>query len=100
MEMSENKPDWSGVWEGLYYLTFFIFATLFVIPNLGKTLTFGYYFPVAMLIYGTAGTFVGIWVFALVRNRPVWLKTSILVLLLGLVMFQLVTHIDRFSIPD
>jgi hypothetical protein len=95
-----EKPNWSEMWEGLYYLSFFIFSTLVVIPNLGKSLTFGYYLPIAMVIYGTAGTFVGILVYRLVKNQALWIKWSFIVIIYVLVLYQLLTHVDRFTIPD
>ncbi|HAE13733.1 MAG: hypothetical protein H6548_10260 [Chitinophagales bacterium] len=95
-----QRPDWSDMWEGLYYLSFFIFATLVVIPNLGKTLTFGYDFRIAMIPYGTIGVFAGMGVYRLVRNAPVWLKMGIILLIYAAVMYQLITHVDRFTIPD
>jgi hypothetical protein len=97
---ANNGVDWSQMWEGLYYLSFFILATLVVIPNMGKTLTLGYYYPVAMLIYGTIGVFVGIFVYRLVQNAAAWLKMGIIVAIYVAVFYQLLTHLDRFTIPD
>ncbi|KRP08167.1 MAG: hypothetical protein ABR95_10040 [Sphingobacteriales bacterium BACL12 MAG-120813-bin55] len=95
-----SRVDWSHMWEGLYYLSFFILATLVVIPNLGKTLTLGYYYPVAMLIYGTIGVLAGIFVYRLVQHAAAWIKMGIIVAIYLAVFYQLLTHLDRFTIPD
>lgn len=100
MEQSQDRPDWSQMWEGMYYLSFFIFATLVVIPNLGKDLTFGYYYPIAMIIYGAVGVFIGIGVYRLVRNTPLIIRWGIIIAIYVLVFYQLITHVDRFTIPD
>jgi len=100
MEQHEERVDWSQMWEGVYYLSFFVFSTLIVIPNLGKDLTLGYYYPIAMLIYGTIGVFTGIGVYKLVKNAPVSIRWSIIIAIYISVFYQLITHVERFTIPD
>lgn len=96
----DQKLDFSQMWDGLYYLSFYIFFILFVIPNLPKSLTLNGYYPIAMVIYGTIGVFTGIGVYRLVRNASEKLKWVILIVLYILVVYQLLTHVDRFMVPD
>ena len=53
-----------------------------------------------MIPYGTIGVFAGMGVYRLVRNAPVWLKWGSFCSFYAAVMYQLITHVDRFTIPD
>ncbi len=95
-----GKLDLSQMWDGMYYLSFFIFFILVVIPNLPKALTLNAYYPIAMVIYGALGVFIGIGVYNVIRKAPDAVKWSILIVLYAAVLFQLLTHVDRFMVPD
>ncbi|MBK6731149.1 MAG: hypothetical protein IPG60_09325 [Bacteroidetes bacterium] len=79
---------------------FFYFFILVVIPNLPKSLTLNGYYPIAMVIYGTIGVFTGIGVFRLVRNASDKIKWVIIIVLYVLVVYQLLSHVDRFMVPN
>ena len=96
----QDKLDYSQMWEGLYYLSFFIFFILVVIPRLPAALTLNAYYPIAMAVYGTIGVFTGIGVYRLVRNASDTLKWSIITVIYIAVVYQLLTHVERFMVPD
>lgn len=97
---ANEKLDLSQMWEGMFYLSFFILATLVVIPNLPKQYTFNLYYPIAMVIYGSIGVFAGIGVYRLVKHTGDWLKWGIVIAIYTAVIYQLITHVERFAVPD
>ncbi|MBC8172287.1 MAG: hypothetical protein H7X71_00150 [Chitinophagales bacterium] len=85
------------LWEGFIYLSFFIFANLFVLPNMPEQVRFHYY-PVEMLIYGTIGIFSGIAVYRIVKDSAEWLKITIVSVLYGLILIRLIIHWELFTV--
>jgi branched-subunit amino acid ABC-type transport system permease component len=97
-EEQEYTPNM--FWEGFFYLTFFIFANIVLIPYTPKSWSFGRYYPVAMIIYGAAGLAAGMIAYRLLKNAPNWVKATIVSILYAIIIFYLVDNIERFTIPD
>jgi hypothetical protein len=90
-------------WGGFFYLTFFIFFNIVLIPYTPKKLsflTFDGYYPVAMIIYGLAGLFTGMLMFKLLKNAPNWVKLALVSVLYAIILYYLVDNIERFQIPE
>jgi len=102
-EQEEQEYHPNMFWEGFFYLSFFIFANIVLIPYTPKKLSFlsfnGYY-PLAMITYGLGGLFAGMLVFRLVKNAPSWVKFTIVAVIYATILYYLVDNIERFMIPD
>lgn len=93
----EYRPEM--LWEGFFYLAFFIFFCIYLIPNTPKSWSFDRYYPVAMLSYGTVGVLTGRLAYVVTRRMPAWFKIAIMVVLYTLVVYYLITHYEKFAIP-
>lgn len=92
------KADYSGLWEGIYYLSFFVFFNLFILPLVPKQYSLNHNFSVAGILYGFAGCIAGIVIYRVVRDMPVWVKSGIIFIVYALVLYQLITHADSFTV--
>ncbi len=99
MENASDQQENYNLWEGFIYLSFWIFANLFVLPNMPKTLTLNYYYPVSLIIYGTIGVFTGILVFRVIKDNSNLIKIAMLSIMYGLILYQLITHFEAFTKP-
>lgn len=95
-EEQEFKPDM--LWEGYIYLAFFVFFCIFLIPNTPKSWSFDRYYPIALITYGAVGIFTGRVAYLITRNMPGWVKAAMVGVLYSLVIYYLVTHIEKFSV--
>lgn len=85
-------------WEGFFYIGFYIFFIMVLIPYLPKSLSFNRYYPVAMVTFGLPGILCGILTYRIVKNMPEWVKITIMGGIFLTIIFYLVTHFDRFTI--
>lgn len=105
MEPTVQQPDGQPehnpnmFWEGFYFLSFFIFFNIVLIPYAPKSLTFNQYYPIAMIIFGGAGLITGRVCYLIMKNWPQWTKFSLHVVLYGIILFYLVENIQKFTIP-
>jgi len=97
-QAEEQSFEPNMLWEGFFYLAFFIFFCIFLIPNTPKAWSFDRYYPIAMITYGTAGIFTGRVAYLITRKMPGWVKTGIMVVLYTLVIYYLVSHYEKFSL--
>ncbi len=96
----DNQPyEPNMFWEGFYYLSFFIFFNIVLIPYTPKSWSFDRYYPIALITYGFAGVLCGIFAFRLVKNAPGWLKFAIMAVLYGIMLFYLFDNVHRFTAP-
>ena len=104
-QLEQNKPQEQEYqpnmfWEGFFYLTFFIFANIVLIPYTPKSWSFGRFYPIAMITYGLAGLLTGMIMFRLLKNAPNWLKFAVVAVLYAIILYYLVDNIERFMIAD
>jgi uncharacterized membrane protein len=87
-------------WEGFYYLSFFIFFIIFLIPYAPKTITFDGNYKIAMIPFGIAGVLTGRVAFLLTRNMPSWVKVALMAVVYACLLYYLFTNVGRFTVPD
>lgn len=86
-------------WEGFFYLSFFVFFDIVVIPYAPKSITFDQYYPLAMVIVGGAGLFVGMLAFRVMKNWPNFIKAGLFVVMYGIILWYLIENINKFTVP-
>jgi len=99
-EEKEQEYTPNMFWQGFFYLSFFIFANIVLIPYTPKSWSFGRYYPVAMIFYGGAGLLLGMIAYRLLKDAPGWVKTVIVTTLYAIILYYLMDNIERFTIPD
>ncbi len=96
---SQPKQDPNLFWEGFYFLTFFIFFNIVLIPYAPKSLTFDQYYPVAMIFFGGTGLLVGRGCYLVMKNWPEWTKFTLHAVLYLIILYYLIDNIEKFTIP-
>lgn len=86
-------------WEGFYFLSFFIFFNIVLIPYAPKSLTLNEYYPVAMIFFGLAGLGTGRIAYLIMKNWPQWTKFMLHVVLYGIILLYLIDNIEKFTVP-
>ena len=86
-------------WEGFFYLSFFIFTNIVLIPYTPKSWSFGRYYPIALITYGAVGVVAGLITFRIVKNAPNWVKFGIMAILYIIMLAYLLTNVHRFTTP-
>lgn len=95
----ESRHDPNLFWEGFYFLSFFIFFNVVLIPYAPKSLTLNQYYPVAMLFFGGTGLLVGRGAYLLMKRWPEWTKFLLHCVIYGIILVYLVANIQKFTVP-
>lgn len=85
-------------WEGFYYLSFFVFFCIVLIPYTPKALSFDRYYPLALITYGLAGLICGAVAFRILKNAPPWMKFSVVAILYIILIYYLIDNMHHFAI--
>jgi Ca2+/Na+ antiporter len=96
-----SKADYSGFWEGMTCLTCYVFSCLFIMPNMhahDKKYNFDAAFGTEGILFGFAGAIAGLLVYRIIRNRPNWLKLTVILVMYACILFQLISHAERFTV--
>lgn len=96
---AQPKQDANLFWEGFYFLSFFIFFNIVLIPCAPKALTFNQYYPVAMILFGGAGLLTGRGCYLIMKNWPQWTKFTLHAALYIIILIYLINNIEKFTIP-
>ncbi len=103
MENKQPEPQEEQVfqpnmfWEGFYYLTFFVFFCIVLIPYTPKALSFDRYYPLALITYGIVGLIFGAIAFKFLKNAPSWLKFTVVAILYAILIYYLVDNMHQFA---
>ena len=95
----DHKHDPNLFWEGFFYLSFFVFFDIVVIPYAPKSITFDQYYPLAMILVGGAGQFIGMLAFRIMKNWPSIIKFALFVVMYGIILWYLIENIQKFTVP-
>ncbi len=87
-------------WEGFYYLSFFTFFIIFLIPYAPEKITFDDNYKIAMIPFGLAGVLTGRIAYLLTRNMPSWVKVTLMAVVYACLLYYLFTNTSRFTVPD
>lgn len=85
-------------WEGFYYLSFFVFFIIVLIPYAPKSITFDQYYPIAMIPFGIAGFLCGAITFRILKNTSSKVKFAVMAILYAVLIYYLLTNIQNFSV--
>lgn len=94
----EQKFQPNMFWEGFYYLTFFVFFCIVLIPYTPKALSFDRYYPLALITYGLVGLICGVIAYKILKNAPSWLKFAVVAVLYIVMIYYLIDNMHHFAI--
>lgn len=104
MENNPQKPieeqpyNPNMFWQGFYYLSFFVFFCIVLIPNTPKSLSFDRYYPLALISYGLVGLACGMLAYRIMRNTAAWMKFAVVAILYIFLLYYLIDNLHKFAI--
>jgi len=97
-ELKEEQPFHPNMfWEGFFYLSFFVFFCIVLIPYTPKALSFDRYYPLALITYGIVGLISGAIAYKLLKNAASWVKFVVMAILYIVMIYYLIDNMHHFA---